>query len=176
MKAAQPAGFTRALVMDADGQHPAHCIPEFMNLSASDPDAMVLGVPQFGPEAPKLREKGRRVGNWWANLETLWGGINDSLFGFRVYPISESIEIMERTGGARRYDFDSELAVRLYWRGVRPINVPVPVRYFTKEQGGISHFHYVRDNLLLISTHTRLILQMLPKVPRLLRYRRRRWA
>jgi len=24
--------------------------------------------------------------NWWANLETLWQGIGDSLYGFRVYP------------------------------------------------------------------------------------------
>ena len=34
-----------------------------------------------------LRVKGRRISNWWANLETLWAGIDDSLFGFRVYPI-----------------------------------------------------------------------------------------
>lgn len=46
------AGFTHALVMDADGRHPAAQTPAFMAASQAQPDAMVLGVPQFGPDAP----------------------------------------------------------------------------------------------------------------------------
>jgi hypothetical protein len=121
---------------------------------------MILGVPQFTKEAPAARAHGRRVGNWWTNLETLWGGINDSLFGFRVYPIAKSLAVLEKIGVGRRYDFDTQLAVRLFWAGVRPINVRVPVTYFTPAQGGISHFKYLRDNLLLIRSHTGLVLQM----------------
>ncbi len=129
---------------------------------------MILGEPIFGPDAPAERVKGRRVGNWWANLATLWGGIHDSLFGFRVYPIGESVRILESIRSARRFDFDTELAVRLYWSGVRPINIPVPVRYPPREDGGTTHFHYLRDNLLLIATHTRLFLGMLARLPRLI--------
>jgi glycosyltransferase involved in cell wall biosynthesis len=172
LHAARAAGFQSALVMDADGQHPADHIVRFMEISARHPKAMILGEPIFGPEAPAARVQGRRVGNWWTNLETLWGGIHDSLFGFRIYPIAESVEILDRIRGGRRYDFDTQLAVRLYWRGVRPINVPVPVRYFARGEGGVSHFHYVRDNWLLIRAHAGLLPGMIARLPRLLRLRR----
>ncbi len=173
MKAAQAEGFTHALVMDADGQHSVDAVAPFLERSRQAPEAMILGVPIFGPDAPAERVKGRRVGNWWTNLATLWGGIDDSLFGFRVYPIRESVEILDAIRTARRFDFDTELAVRLYWRGVRPINIPVPVRYPAREAGGVTHFHYLRDNLLLVATHTRLFFGMLARLPRLLARRRR---
>jgi hypothetical protein len=79
---ARAAGFTHALVMDSDGQHPGAMIGDFMAASLAEPSRMVLGVPVFDASAPNLRVKGRRVSNWWANLETLWTGIGDSLFGF----------------------------------------------------------------------------------------------
>jgi len=93
---AQAAGFTHVLTMDSDGQHPAALISEFMAASMAEPSCMVLGVPVFDASAPNLRVKGRRVSNWWANLETLWIGIGDSLFGFRVYPIVPLREVMRR--------------------------------------------------------------------------------
>jgi len=173
MRAASEAGFRFALVMDSDGQHPAECIPEFMKLSLDNPAAMILGEPDFGSEAPFSRREGRRVGNWWANLETHWGGIHDSLFGFRVYPILESLKVLENIRGGRRYDFDTEISVRLYWRGVRPINIKVPVRYFSAAEGGTSHFQYLRDNLLLFKAHTFLVLGMMARFPKIWRLRRR---
>ena len=89
-----------------------------------------------------------------------------------MYPIEPSIRIMAGSGQARRYDFDTVLAVRLYWEGVRPVNIPVAVRYFTAEEGGVSHFNYLRDNLLLIRVHAGLVLGMIPRIPRLLRMRK----
>ena len=67
-------GYTHALTMDSDGQHPADLIPAFMAASQAAPEKMVLGKPVFGPEAPALRVNGRKVSNGWANLETLWMG------------------------------------------------------------------------------------------------------
>ncbi len=165
--AASGEGFTHALVLDADGQHWAADISRFIQASQKNPAAMILGVPQFAADAPASRRHGRRVGNWWANLETFWGGIEDSLFGFRVYPIQESVRILQSTRGARRFDFDTELAVRLFWAGVRPINLSTPVKYFKSAEGGTSHFHYLRDNLLLIRRHTLLVLEMLPQQRRI---------
>jgi hypothetical protein len=49
----------------------------------------------------------------------------------------------------RRYDFDAEAAVRLVWAGLRPVNLDAPVRYFSRAEGGVSHFRYGRDNVLL---------------------------
>jgi len=165
LREAAARGFTHVLTMDADGQHSPASIPEFMALSRAHPEAMILGVPAFDASAPRLRVVGRRVSNWWANLETLWTGIGDSLFGFRVYPLAELRAIMERTRWMRRFDFDPEAAVRLCWRGVPPINQPAPVRYFRPEEGGVSHFNYVRDNALLTGMHTRLMLGFLLRLP-----------
>jgi len=176
MKEALAQGYTHALVMDADGQHSVEAVRPFLDRSIREPEAMLLGEPIFSADAPMERVKGRRVGNWWANLATLWGGIHDSLFGFRVYPIAESVAILDSIRTARRFDFDTELAVRLYWQGVRPINIPVPVCYPPREAGGTTHFRYLRDNLLLVGTHARLFLGMLVRLPRLLTFRRRRTA
>lgn len=173
MGAAAQAKFTHALVMDADGQHPATSIPLFMRTAVEHPDAMVLGVPVFGTEAPASRRVGRRAGNWWANVETLWGGVQDSLFGFRVYPLAETLRVFQRIRGGRRFDFDTVAVVRLFWEGVRPINLEVPVRYFSRAEGGVSHFRYWRDNRLLISRHIAMVLAMIPRIPSIWRCRNR---
>lgn len=162
---AEQAGFTHALTMDSDGQHPAEAIPDFMATSQQLPFAMVLGKPVFGPEAPALRVNGRKVSNGWANLETLWMGIGDSLYGFRVYPIAPLVKVMQGNRFMRRFDFDPEAVVRLCWAGVQPVNIDAPVRYLSVEEGGVSHFRYLRDNVLLTWMHTRLFLSFLLRLP-----------
>jgi glycosyltransferase involved in cell wall biosynthesis len=168
IRAAQDAGFTHVLTMDSDGQHPAASIQHFMQLSMRHAEAMILGAPLFDASAPTLRVKGRKISNWWANLETLWSGIDDSLFGFRVYPISPLIAVMQRQLWMRRFDFDVEAVVRLCWRGVKPVSLRAPVRYFTPEQGGVSHFKYWRDNALLTWMHFRLFFGFVVRLPLLL--------
>jgi glycosyltransferase involved in cell wall biosynthesis len=162
---ARRAGFTHALTMDADGQHPAESIPVFMSASAAAPQAMILGDPVFDASAPLIRLRGRKVANWCTNLETLWAGIHDTLFGFRVYPIAPLIAVMQRSRWMRRFDFDAEAVVRLSWRGVPAVNLQAPVKYFTPEEGGVSHFHYWRDNVLLTSMYLRLVAGFLMRLP-----------
>lgn len=167
LEEAQRQGFTHALVMDSDGQHPAARIPAFMEASLARPQAMVLGDPVFDASAPAIRVKGRRISNWWANCETLWAGIHDSLCGFRVYPIGPLVREMRASFGMRRFDFDVEAAVRLSWRGVPALNLSAPIRYFSAAEGGVSHFNYWRDNVLLTSMHARLFFGFLVRLPRL---------
>jgi glycosyltransferase involved in cell wall biosynthesis len=170
---AQRHGFTHALVMDADGQHPAECIAAFMRASAAAPEAMILGDPVFDASAPHIRLRGRRIANWCTNLETLWAGVHDTLFGFRVYPIAPLLAVMRRTRWMRRFDFDAEAAVRLIWWGVPAVNLPAPVKYFTAEEGGVSHFDYWRDNVLLTSMYLRLVAGFVLRLPLLIARRLR---
>lgn len=150
-------GFTHALIMDADGQHPAEHIAAFMAASIACPAAVVLGLPQFGPDAPALRLAGRRIAN--ACTRVLAPGIGDALVGFRVYPIAPLLRAMAQSRGMRGFDFDPEAAIRLVRQGAPALNLPVPVRYPPRAQGGVSHFHYVRDNLLLARMFWRLLLE-----------------
>lgn len=165
LQAASRQGFTHVLTMDSDGQHPTDRIQAFMAASAAAPHAMVLGVPLFDASAPSVRVKGRKISNWFANLETLWLGIQDSLFGFRVYPIAPLIRVMRFRPWMRRFDFDAEAAVRLCWLGIKPLNLPAQVRYFRADEGGVSHFNYLRDNALLTWMHARLFANFIMRLP-----------
>ena len=167
-------GYTHALTMDSDGQHPANLIEPFMRASMAAPHAMVLGRPVFDSDAPLVRVRGRRISNGMTHAWTLGAGIGDSLFGFRVYPLAPLVAVMKGTAFGRRFDFDTEVAVRLAWRGATPINIDAPVRYPKKEDGGVSHFRYGRDNALLGWMHTRLMLGGLVRLPLLLWRRVRR--
>jgi glycosyltransferase involved in cell wall biosynthesis len=165
---ARARGFTHVLTMDSDGQHPGSLIPEFMSASRREPSALVLGRPVFESSAPQLRVQGRKISNWWANLETLWQGIGDSLYGFRVYPVASLLEVMHASRWMRRFDFDVEVVVRLCWKGLKPINIDAPVKYFSAEEGGVSHFKYGRDNVLLTWMHMRLFAGFVVRLPLLI--------
>jgi glycosyltransferase involved in cell wall biosynthesis len=158
-------GYTHVLTMDSDGQHPPDRIRDFMAASAANPTSMVLGVPIFDASAPSVRVKGRRISNYWANVETFDAGILDSLFGFRVYPAAPLARIMQSHFWMRRFDFDVESVVRLSWSGIEAINLPAKVRYFRPEEGGVSHFNYLRDNVLLVSMHIRLFTAFIIRLP-----------
>jgi len=160
---AERARFTHVLVMDADGQHPAEQIAAFMAASLAEPAAMILGQPQFGADAPRARVVGRRVANAMAAMLTAGYGVGDALFGFRVYPIRPLLDTMQESKWMQRFDFDAEALIRLAWRGVKPVKLPVPVRYFPPSEGGVSHYRYLRDNLLLGWMHLRLLTRLLSR-------------
>lgn len=178
LEAARREGFTHALTMDSDGQHPADLIEGFMAESHRQPAAMILGKPVFDASAPAIRVNGRKLSNGWVHLQTLGAGVGDSLFGFRVYPIAPLIEVMRGRPWMRRFDFDPEVVVRLCWAGVAPINIDAPVKYLTAAEGGVSHFKYGRDNVLLTWMHARLLASFAGRLPWLLykRFARRHAA
>ena len=89
----------------------------------------------------------------------------DSLYGFRVYPVAALAAVMVRQPWMRRFDFDTEAVVRLAWRGVKPVNLDAPVKYLRADEGGVSHFRYVRDNVLLTWMHTRLMVEFVLRLP-----------
>lgn len=154
-------GYTHILAMDADGQHPATHISSFFEAAEHGPEALIAGVPQFGPEAPKERMAGHRLCVRLAAWETLNAGVIDPLFGFRVYPTVALRDTMERTRTGRGFDFDPEIAVRLAWSGIPTVNLPAPCRYLSRAEGGVSHFNYVRDNLKMVRLHARLAASLL---------------
>jgi hypothetical protein len=140
-----------------------------MAASQARPAAVVFGRPIFGPEVPLERLHGRKLSVALARCEILGRGIDDPLFGFRVYPAAALLAALASTRRARGFDFDPEVAVRLVWAGVPTINLPAACRYLSRAEGGVSHFHYLRDNVKLVWLHTRLLPQLLWRWPALLR-------
>ncbi|MFT6389583.1 MAG: glycosyltransferase involved in cell wall biosynthesis [Cellvibrionaceae bacterium] len=162
---ARTLGFTHIIQIDADGQHDINDVAGFLDYSRAHADAIVSGKPYFDASAPKLRVYGRRVTDLWVALETLSFQIKDGLCGFRIYPLSQVEKILDRYHIGIRMDFDTEILVKAVWADVPLHFMPTKVIY---PENSVSHFHYARDNLLLIALHARLILGMLLRSPMLI--------
>lgn len=162
---ARSLGFTHAIQIDADGQHNVADIAEFVRRSQQHPDAIICGKPVFDDSAPKARIYGRKVTDFWVALETLSLKIKDGLCGFRVYPLTPIENVLDHYFVGNRMDFDTELLVKAVWLNTELIFINTQVIY---PEHSVSHFNYLRDNLLLIKLHSRLMLGMLVRLPMLL--------
>lgn len=158
-------GFTHALQLDVDGQHDWQDIAKFLALAEQFPHSVILGVPVYGEDVPKKRLYGRYATHIWVWINSLSLAIKDSMCGFRVYPITQSVAVMERYRLRKRMGFDSEILVYLSWQGASFINVPTKVIY---PKDGISHFRMWQDNVELSKMHAQLFFGMLIRLPRLL--------
>ena len=168
--AAQAAGFTHVMQIDADGQHTVEDVPRLIALAAAHPDALVTGQPQFDDSVPRVRLYLRYLTHIMVSVNTLTFSLRDAMCGFRVYPVAAMMALMRRVHLGRRMDFDIEVLVRLDWARVPIVLMPTRVRY---PLDGVSHFRLVADNARITSMHTRLFFGMLPRAPRLLRQRNR---
>jgi glycosyltransferase involved in cell wall biosynthesis len=173
--AARDAGYTHALQIDADGQHNTGDVPRFLAEGRADVRALICGQPIYDETVPRARLYGRYVTHVCVWLETLSFTLRDSMCGYRLYPLEATCAEINRAPLPARMDFDTEVAVRLIWRGVPVRNLPTRVIY---PENGVSHFRMLHDNLRISAMHTRLLLGMLPRAPMLLWRKRRRaaWA
>jgi predicted LPLAT superfamily acyltransferase len=170
-------GFTHALQVDADGQHNLDDIGLLVDTAWEHPDALISGDPTFDASAPASRRYGRNITTFWVAAETLSLDIRDAMCGFRVYPLEPCMQLIDKRSLGPRMEFDIEIAVRLFWRGVPFISVPTRVVY---PEDGTSHFRVLADNWRISSTHARLFFGMLLRLPLLLMrklgMRRHHWS
>ena len=169
LRYAHEAGYSHAVQIDADGQHRPADIPVFIKTAAAHPDAVILGCPEYDSSMPRFRHYARHLTHFWVAINTLSRQINDSMCGFRVYPLAHVIAIDRRCRLGTRMDFDIEVAVRLAWSGVKIINIPTAVVY---PAGGVSHFRALSDNVRISLMHANLFFGMLLRAPMLLARRR----
>ena len=174
LEEAARAGFSHAVQVDADGQHAIEDIPALLALSQQHPEALISGQPIYDDSIPRSRLYGRWITHVWVWIETLSLQLKDSMCGFRVYPVTPTLQLAQRVPLGKRMDFDTEVMVRLYWQGHRSYFLPTRVTY---PQDGLSHFDALKDNVRISWMHTRLFFGMLPRIPSLL-FRRRNvhWA
>lgn len=165
LRKALSQGFTHALQIDADGQHAVADIGKFMAHARQHPAAMVCGAPIYDASVPKHRLYGRYATHVWVWINTLSLDIEDSMCGFRMYPLLATMAVLNSKRIGKRMEFDSEVLVRLHWQGVSFVTVRTRVTY---PQDGISHFRSLHDNVLISRMHARLFFGMLLRSPRLL--------
>lgn len=165
LREAAQLGYTHALQIDADGQHDANDIPRFVQRALEHPNAVICGVPIYDDSVPKARLYGRYLTHVWVWINTLSFSITDSMCGFRIYPLPATLAVIDSETVGSRMDFDTEILVRLYWRGVAVVNEKTRVRY---PEDGVSHFRAWQDNVAISKMHTRLFFGMVWRLPGLL--------
>lgn len=165
---AQAAGYSHVVQVDADGQHDLDALPRLLAQAEAHPGALVSGAPLYDDSIPIGRKIGRWVTHLWVFVETLSFRISDSMCGFRAYPLAPCMALLAEESVGERMDFDTEIMVRLFWRGVAPIMVPVKVTY---PPDNTSNFDVLRDNLRISWMHTRLVVSMVWRLPSILRNR-----
>lgn len=165
LRHARQLGFSHCLQIDADGQHNAADIPKLLAIAGTQPHALITGVPEYDESVPRHRLYARYLTHFWVWVETLSLRIRDSMCGFRVYPLTETMALLDGCTIGSRMDFDTHIMVRLFWRGVDVVSVPTRVTY---PAGGISNFRLWRDNVLITAMHIRLVFGMLLRLPVLL--------
>jgi glycosyltransferase involved in cell wall biosynthesis len=165
LHAAHDQGYTHAVQIDADGQHTVSDVRRFLDEAQAHPDAVICGRPVFDSSIPPSRFYGRYLTHGLVWLETLSFELIDTMCGFRVYPLAVTLELLDRHHVGARMDFDTEVLVRLHWRGVRTRWLATAVRY---PVDGVSHFRMFLDNVRMTSLHVRLLLGMLLRLPLLL--------
>jgi len=157
-KFASERGFSHVLQIDADFQHDAALIGEFLRQSEAHPQSIVCANPIYGDDAPKSRVHGRKITNFWVAINTLSLGIKDAMCGFRVYPL-EQLKKAAAKSKTSRMEFDIEILVNAARQGVDMRWIDTCVRY---EKGGVSHFKMLRDNALISLMHAKCFFS-LPK-------------
>jgi len=165
LRHAQQLGYSHALQVDADGQHDLAAISYFIAAANAEPNVLICGHPIYDVSVPKLRLYARYLTHIWVWINTLSLSIPDSMCGFRVYPLSPSIHLINSVKMGKCMDFDTEFLVRMSWRNQAMRWLPIRVYYPEKGQ---SHFRPWRDNLLITWMHTRLFLGMLVRLPLLI--------
>ena len=165
LNAAIEMQFTHAIQLDADGQHDLDDINRFIKAAAGSPTSLISGQPLYDDSISKGRYYGRYITHFWVGIETLSFKIIDSMCGFRVYPLEAYSTLIKSTTLGQRMDFDIEVMVKLIWQGVPVQFVETKVHY---PEFGVSHFHALKDNIIITKMHTRLFFGMLLRLPKLL--------
>tara|TARA_R110000868_G_scaffold166806_4_gene400933 strand:+ start:10351 stop:12069 length:1719 start_codon:yes stop_codon:yes gene_type:complete len=164
MRRAVQLGFSHALQVDSDGQHDLASVTDMLALARQFPDALVTGEPRFDDSVPRGRLIGRWITHIWVSINTLSPRIIDTMCGFRVYPLAASLAASEGALMSKRMGFDTEIVVRLRWRGIDIKTLPVNVTY---PVGNYSNFKF-SENVGVSAMHARLFLGMLWRSPYLI--------
>jgi glycosyltransferase involved in cell wall biosynthesis len=148
--------FDGVVTLDADGQHPPECLPDFARAAEAGAD-LVLGRRARTPDMPFSRRFANGFSSGWA---TWLAGqtISDSQCGYRLHS-ARLLATTPLTPG--RYEVETELVVRAARLGYRLAEVEIPTVYGEEK----SQIHALRDVPRIVGTLVRLTVEGLLPPP-----------
>ncbi len=152
-KKAKELGYNYFVSMDGDGQHLASEIKKLIECINSE-NQIVMGARNFEIEnVPTKSKVGRAFHNFWISLNSGYK-INDSLTGFRLYPVS----ILDLNIKTRRFNFEAEVLVKHYWKH-KNISDTIIECYYPSPEERVSHFDNYNDTINITLLHLKLFFQ-----------------
>jgi dolichol-phosphate mannosyltransferase len=136
-KICQENGYTHLITMDADGSHRAEDLISMLEISKTNPEAVIMGSRWIPGGAivnwPKRRKWISKVGTWYAKF-ALKMDINDLTGGFRIYPrqAMEQIDLTQITSNGYCYQIEMAFALK-HLPDIRLIEVPIT--FIERESG-----------------------------------------
>jgi glycosyltransferase involved in cell wall biosynthesis len=129
-------GFEYAVTIDSDGQHDPNDIRLLTETLERTGESLIVGHRNMSIDGvPGKSTFGRRFSNFWFWAETL-KKCGDTQSGFRLYPLRC---VAKKRFYTNRFEFETEILVRLAWDNVPVREVEVSVVYFPREKR-VSHF------------------------------------
>ena len=148
---AKKLGYKYFISLDGDGQHLANEIIKLLNICTND-NEIIIGARDFNiKNVPNASKFGRWFSNFWARWNTQQE-INDSLSGFRLYPIC----ILDLDIKTKRFDWEMEVLVKHSWsnKAIKEVTINC---YYPSLQERVSHFKKFWDTLSIVMVHIRLL-------------------
>lgn len=148
------ARFDGVVTLDADGQHPPECVPDFVAAAEAGAD-LVLGTRERSRDMPPHRRFANAFSSGWCSA-IAGQRISDSQCGYRLY----SRAVLDRTPvAASRYEVETEMAVRAARLGFRIQEVTIPTVYGDET----SHLSLTRDVPRIVGMMLRLTFEPRPR-------------
>ena len=152
LAAADGLGFSVALTVDADGQHPAESAREVL-FASSDAQCLVLGVRDLVRDgAPRKNQFSNAISNFFLSKFAA-RPLRDTQCGLRRYPVQASLALAARAEG---FAFEAEILLRAIAADLPVLETPVRVIY-PPEGERVTHFDAVRDPARIIVTVLRTV-------------------
>lgn len=149
-------GYENAITIDSDGQHFPSDIPLMIEGAKTNVGAVLMGTRNMEQEGvPSKSSFGNRFSNFWFLVETAIS-LPDTQTGFRLYPLSKMKKMCLLT---RKFELEIEVIVRLAWKNVSFVSVPIRVLYDAEER--VSHFRPAHDFFRISVLNTVLVLAAL---------------
>ncbi len=145
-------GYENAISIDSDGQHLPSDIPVLIEAAMANPGALIMGSRNMDQEGvPGKSSFGNKFSNFWVRFET---GLvlPDTQTGFRLYPLGPIKHLWLFT---TKFETEIELIVKLAWKGVKILPVPINVIYDKDER--VTHFRPFRDFTRISMLNTYLV-------------------
>ncbi|WP_419777338.1 glycosyltransferase family 2 protein [Malaciobacter marinus] len=144
-------GYNYFISLDGDGQHLASQIEKIVQ-ACNGENQIIIGARNF--EIDNI-PNGSKFGRWFSNFWATWDAeqeIEDSLSGFRLYPIS----ILDLDIKTSRFDWEMEVLVKHAWkkRLIKEVTIEC---YYPKPEERVSHFKKFRDTAAIVIVHIRLL-------------------